>query len=116
MINNNGSMIVQNRREGTDPNGVDEHKLEQMKEREGRVRMREALGFDANPPEYHEPAPSSKEIRGTAERRSKTTNREKEDRLKKYEELIGEFSDKQLEIFARSNFDPDREFGHNSQS
>ena len=78
--------------------------------------MREALGFDANPPEYHEPAPSSKDMGGTAQRRSKTTNREKEDRLKKYEELIGEFSDKQLEIFARSNFDPDREFGKNSQS
>lgn len=73
---------------------MDDHKLEQMKEREGRVRMREALGFEANPPEYHEPAPSSKEMKGTAERRSKTTNREKEDRLKKYEELIGEFSDK----------------------
>lgn len=28
VISNNGSMIVQNRREGTDQNGVDEHKLE----------------------------------------------------------------------------------------
>lgn len=106
-------MIVQ-KREGGDINDHDQHKLEQMKEREGRVRMREALGFDANPPEYREPTHTSKEIKGTAERRSKTSNKDKEDRLKKYEELIGEFSDKQLEIFARSNFDPDREFGDNS--
>lgn len=59
---------------------MDEHKLAQMKEREGRVRMREALGFEANPPELHEPASNAKEPRGTAERRSKTTNKDKEDR------------------------------------
>ena len=55
---------------------MDEHKLAQMKEREGRVRMREALGFEANPPEYHEPASNAKEPRGTAGRRSKTTNKD----------------------------------------
>ena len=56
LINNNGSMIVQNKKDTGDANGVDEHKLEQMKERQGRVRMREALGFDANPDANDAPA------------------------------------------------------------
>ena len=60
VINNNGSMIVQNKKETGDTNGVDEQKLEQMKERQGRVRMREALGFDANP-DANEPAPNAKD-------------------------------------------------------
>jgi len=88
-------MIVQ-KKEGNETNGVDDHKLEQMKERQGRVRMREALGFDANP-DANEAAPSSnKQLQGTAdrERRSRTSNKDREDRIKKYEELIGEFSDK----------------------
>lgn len=65
-----------------------------MKEREGRVRMREALGFDANPPEYREPKATSGLGPPGAERRSKTTDREKQDRVRKYEELIGEFTEK----------------------
>ena len=76
--------------------------------------MREALGFEANPDQ--DAAPSSKPEGDRAGRRSRTTNKDREDRQKKYEDLIGEFSEKQLEIFARSNFDPDREFGDNSQS
>ena len=58
--------------------------------------MREALGFDANP-DANQPASNSKDQRlGTTdrERRSRTTNKDREDRLKRYEELIGEFSDK----------------------
>lgn len=33
VINNNGSMIVQNKKDSNDPDGVNEHKIEQMKER-----------------------------------------------------------------------------------
>ena len=79
--------------------------------------MREALGFEANP-DANEPAPGARgrddRHVGEKERRSRTTNKDREDRIRKYEDLIGEFSAKQLEIFARSNFDPDREFGENA--
>ena len=72
--------------------------------------MREALGFDANPDQGNDPAPSKNQYPGeNNHRRSRTSNKDREDRQKKYEDLIGEFSEKQLEIFARSNFDPDRE-------
>lgn len=78
--------------------------------------MREALGFEANP-EANDPAPAPKDAKsGDRDRRSRTTNKDREDRQKRYEDLIGEFTEKQLEIFARSNFDPDREFGENCQS
>ena len=62
-----------------------------MKERQGRVRMREALGFEANPDQGKEPAPNEG---NRNERRSRTTNKDREDRQKKYEELVGEFSEK----------------------
>lgn len=58
--------------------------------------MREALGFDANP-DANDPALNQKNDRqgtGERERRSRTTNKDREDRQKKYEDLIGEFSDK----------------------
>lgn len=92
IISGNGSIIVQNRPENGD--SQDDSKLQQMKEREKRVQMREALGFEANP-EANEPAPAAKEAKpGDRERRSRTTNKDREDRQKKYEELIGEFTEK----------------------
>ena len=55
VINNNGSMIVQSKSNDPDgPNEADQQKIEQMKERQGRVRMREALGFEANPDQGNE--------------------------------------------------------------
>ena len=92
-------------------------KMEQMKEREGRVRMREALGFDANPaePMAHERQDRMAPMEHGEKRRSRTSNKDREERQRAYEELIGEFTEKQLEIFARSNFDPDGEFGENAQ-
>ena len=45
--------------------------------------------------EYHEGGPGGPtQTRGTADRRSKTTNKDQQERMKKYEELIGEFSEK----------------------
>lgn len=57
--------------------------------------MREALGFEANP-DANEPAPSVKDVKPgeVRERRSRTSNKDREDRQKKYEDLIGEFSEK----------------------
>ena len=59
--------------------------------------MREALGFEANP-DANEPAPGARgrddRHVGEKERRSRTTNKDREDRIRKYEDLIGEFSAK----------------------
>ena len=51
--------------------------------------MREALGFEANP-DANEPAPSVKDVKPgeVRERRSRTSNKDREDRQKKYEDLI----------------------------
>jgi len=80
--------------------------------------MREALGFDANPaePMVHEGRDRAPPSENEPKRRSRTSNKDREERQRLYEDLIGEFSERQLEIFARSNFDPDREFGDNAQS
>jgi len=54
-----------------------------MKERQKRVQMREALGFEANP-DANDPAPGARERESKPgadrERRSRTTNKDREDR------------------------------------
>lgn len=51
----------------------------------------------------------------THTRRSRTSNKDREKRIKIFDSLIGEFKEKQLEMFAISNYDPEKNPSFNSR-